>query len=1035
LKRHILNTVFFVFYAITLHSQTAPDAFNGLELWLKSDAGITLEGNNVLLWEDQSGNNNDASVFAGSLRPSWVADVLNGFPAVRFDGSNDFLDFTEINNVRTVFWVIKEDVTADSVYPRCLLGHYSQYDFLRGPSKVMWHPTLSAPEVRDGITRVNFQQIDGTTSLVPTDFSIISLATTGNTSASSIVVDRQLYERVWDGDLLELILFSEVLDPAQIEQVELYLADRYGPEFYALADVQSNDSFCPIEICAAPGFESYQWSNGAITECTEVNNTGLYTLEVQDLFGRIIQDTVYAQFPGNTEPDSVLICEGQAYTWDTNLDEVLFTIQWPDLSSESTFTSTEEGSIDLLITDEFGCTVNTYIYVEVDDFPVQVSLGSDVELCSGNTITITPESDMPVSWLWNTGSEEDALLITESGDYSLIAQNENDCIAYDTVTVDVIGVAPEITFIADQFCEESLTFFEAENLSGSTITDWIWSYGDLSSGGGMSSSHTYLSAGEYDVLLEAVSVEGCSGFYEQSIIIHSIPSIAFELPSPCNNETFELESGASSLDGEIISYEWEINDISTNGNLVEYGPLVSGFHDVVHTVVSEYGCISTLQLPVQVLSAPQVDYTVDGVCLGNLTYFVETIDDSQSGPIQNYAWLFDDGTGSFLASPSHFYSQEGDYSVRLIALAQNGCRDTMIQVVTVLSPPIIDFSTLNACIGQPQAFAAEVETGYVITSYDWILEDVDISTDQFWYYTFDAEGLYSMSLEVTTQEGCISAITQSIPVWPKPEAVFTFSPQIGAAPLYVEYDATGSTGTQYEWFFGDGPNAFGFDMSHTYTTNGSYVIALVTTNDYGCTDTAYTSILIAEPVLDIVVEQISCDNAGRPIAWLVNNSNFKVRHMRLQWQQGGDSPITEWWDGVLNPGQLLVYQFESGMSQQEGNDPYVCITAEANQTGFTETNEVDNVRCKALSTDVFELYNLFYTGANEVTLRYVVPGDGDIGIELIGSSGTRIQSAEIKGEKAGLHTYNFDVHGLASGSYIASVRWKDKIRSIHFFVQ
>jgi PKD repeat protein len=1035
LKGHILNTVFIIFCAITLQSQTSPDTYNGLELWLKSDAGITLDGNNVLLWEDQSGNNNDASVFAGSLRPSWVPDVLNGYPAIRFDGSNDFLDFPEINNIRTVFWVIKEDPTADSVYPRCLLGHLSQSDFLRGPSKIMWHPTLSASEVRDGITRVNFQQIDGTVSLVPTDFSIVSLATTGNASASSIVVDRQLYERVWDGDLLELILFSEVLDPAQIEQVELYLADRYGPEYYVSADVQSDDSFCPVEICAAPGFETYQWSNGANTECTEVNNTGMYTLEVVDLFGRTIQDSVYAQFPGNTEPDSVLICEGQSYTWDTNLGDVLYTMQWPDFSTSSSYTVTEEGLIDLVITDGFECSVNTSIYVEVDEFPMQVSLGNDIELCSGNTISITPESETPLSWFWNTGSEETTLLITESGIYSLIAENENDCIAYDTIVVDVIGVAPDISFIATDFCEDSPTFFEAENLSGSSITQWNWSYGDLSTGIGMSSSHSYLDAGEYEVLLEAVSIEGCSGFYEQLIQIHSLPDISFELPSPCNNETFELESGASSDDGEIVSYEWEIDDISTNGVLVEYGPLIAGFHDIIHTVTTDFGCSSSLQLPVQVLTAPVVDYAVDGVCLGNLTFFEETIDDSQSGPIQNYAWLFDDGTGSFLPAPSHFYSEEGDYSVRLIALAENGCRDTMIQIVTVLSPPIIDFSTLNACIGQPQAFAAEVEDGYSITSYDWTLEGLDISTNPFWYHTFEEEGLFSMTLQVTTEEECTSTITQSIPVWPTPEAVFTFSPQIGAAPLLVEYDATGSTGTQYEWFFGDGPNAFGFDMSHTYNTNGSYVITLVTTNDFGCTDTAYKSILIAEPHLDIVLEQVSCDNLGRPLAWLVNNSNFKVNHIRLSWQQGGDSPVTEWWDGTLNPGQLLVYQFESGMSQQAGNDPYVCVTAEATQTGFTEQNEVDNIRCKTLSSDVFELYNPFYANSDEVTLRYVIPSDGDIVIDLINSSGARVQSAEIKGEEAGLHTYKFNTQGLASGSYIASVRWKDKSESIHFFIR
>jgi hypothetical protein len=94
-----------------------------------------------------------------------------------------------------------------------------------------------------------------------------------------------------------------------------------------------------------------------------------------------------------------------------------------------------------------------------------------------------------------------------------------------------------------------------------------------------------------------------------------------------------------------------------------------------------------------------------------------------------------------------------------------------------------------------------------------------------------------------------------------------------------------------------------------------------------------------------------------------------------------------------------------------------------------------NMLCKSVSSGVFELYNPFYSNSDEVTLRYVIPGDGDVVVELIASSGSRIQSAEIKNEQAGLHTYKFDLQGLASGSYIASVHWRDKWESVQFFVK
>jgi hypothetical protein len=123
------------------------------------------------------------------------------------------------------------------------------------------------------------------------------------------------------------------------------------------------------------------------------------------------------------------------------------------------------------------------------------------------------------------------------------------------------------------------------------------------------------------------------------------------------------------------------------------------------------------------------------------------------------------------------------------------------------------------------------------------------------------------------------------------------------------------------------------------------------------------------------------------------------------------------------------------MNSNAGNDPYICVSVEATQTGFTEEDESDNTMCKPLSSGVFELYDPFYTSEGELSLRYVIPGDGDLTIELISSSGARIQSAEIKGEESGLHTYRFDVHGLATGAYLISVRWKDETKSVYFFAR
>ena len=81
-----------------------PTDIAGCQLWLKADAGITKDGSDyVSVWADQSGNGNDAVQATGASQPLWVDGQLNGEPVLRFDGSNDFMSFNEVANIRTIF--------------------------------------------------------------------------------------------------------------------------------------------------------------------------------------------------------------------------------------------------------------------------------------------------------------------------------------------------------------------------------------------------------------------------------------------------------------------------------------------------------------------------------------------------------------------------------------------------------------------------------------------------------------------------------------------------------------------------------------------------------------------------------------------------------------------------------------------------------------------------------------------------------------------------------------------------------------------
>ncbi len=88
-------TCFFIFISIsTLCFAQGPGGVGDnttLKLWLKADDLSLNNGDPVANWPDASGNGNDASQVLGANQPTFSTNVINGKPAVSFDGINDYL--------------------------------------------------------------------------------------------------------------------------------------------------------------------------------------------------------------------------------------------------------------------------------------------------------------------------------------------------------------------------------------------------------------------------------------------------------------------------------------------------------------------------------------------------------------------------------------------------------------------------------------------------------------------------------------------------------------------------------------------------------------------------------------------------------------------------------------------------------------------------------------------------------------------------------------------------------------------------------
>jgi PKD repeat protein len=1003
-------------------AQLEPSNFPGLQLWLRSDTGVVVNASNkVSDWFDISGNGNHAFQTVTNFKPNLMSNVLMGYPSIWFDGTNDWLDFPELTDVRTVFWVVVEHGDA-TIQGRCLLGHNTQFDFFRGPLHNMWHSTFTSTSVLNGSTRVNFQDVNGTATTVPNEFSILSLVTTGNTKASRFSLDRELYSNVWDGELVELIIYNSPLTPEEVLQVENYLADRYTTPFFADDDVLIDYGFCDTTICAAPGFANYLWSSGEQTQCIDVNASGQYAIQAEDAFHRLRFDTVVVEFPGTLNFENAILCLGESETLATNLPPEDYTFIWQDESTTSEFIVEEAGSYYVLVNDTLQCsTVSNTAIFQVDSLEIIASISSSETICAGDYISLFNAPFALVDVLWSDESSDLALQVFLSDDYSVTAIDENGCIFSGEIAIEVAGEAPVPNFSMTTSCVNEVVTFLDMSTSNAAIDLWEWTINGESGGELSSIDFQFVQPGFHDVQLTVGTIEGCTASIDSTVVIYPVPTIIFGNSTPCSGYDISLYDLSIVNGGSITGWSWDVNgQLSDNPDIVINGATED--LEISLSVVSDAGCVGALYETLEVLPSPEVDFDYSGVCYGGLTLFQADVG-TGAGDIIDYDWTFGDNTISGLANPTHFFTQAGSYDVILTAGAENGCYASNSAQVDIFALPELSFGPSQACVGQSALFTnTSVTNGGDWDSVLWVVSGVGQLSVFEPLVQFDQLGTMGVSLYMSTTNGCVNSTSQSISVIDVPEAFFTMSTVFGPPPLEVSYSANSTAGNTFSWNFGDGSTATGNFANHTFLESGVFVTTLSTTNPQGCTGSVAQQVFVLEPQPDILVDDVICletDNGIRIAAVIQNLSGFQINDLQLSWRLGNDASVTELWTGQLMDGQAFQFEFESLANPSESNFNFICVEALELTTGFNDIHPENNEKCKVLDEITnAELLPVYPNPAQDILhLNFLMPENERVKITIYDGQGKLVfDGLELLLEKGYSNPF-IDISAFRTGVY------------------
>lgn len=193
------------------------------------------------------------------------------------------------------------------------------------------------------------------------------------------------------------------------------------------------------------------------------------------------------------------------------------------------------------------------------------------------------------------------------------------------------------------------------------------------------------------------------------ITVKPLPVADFSssLPS-CETGTVSFTDVSVPNLGVLNAWYWDFGDPASgalNYSLFQnpvHSYASAGIYIVKLVVSSTSTCISdTLFKAVVVNDRPKAGYIIPEVCL-NDTY-AQFLDTSHiaSGSIVGWNWNFGDpGSGanniSSLQNPQHSYSAVGTYPVSLIVTSNAGCKDTIVQNLTVNgSFPVANFTVNN----------------------------------------------------------------------------------------------------------------------------------------------------------------------------------------------------------------------------------------------------------------------------------------------------------------------------------------------------
>jgi PKD repeat protein len=609
--------------------------------------------------------------------------------------------------------------------------------------------------------------------------------------------------------------------------------------------------------------------------------------------------------------------------------------------------------------------------------------------CAGDLIFFTEFSTIPggtvdeYSWDMGDGS---GLISTRNPvyqfpntgfyDVTLTVTSDMGCTNSYTETINITNV-PSASFIASSQCAGLQAVFNNTSTIITGDLDYVWDFGDGTTGLGDDPVHVYQNPGTYTVILTVTSIDGCVDDFSSTINILANPLANF---TTANLQCYGDESGALNITGygSLSPYTYSLDGGNNYQPTGSFTGLDAGSYTAL--VEDDNGCSSsynfTLTEPAELVST--LSNSDDLFCFGDEDGSIVV---STTGGATPYYYTLDDV--SFQLSPVFNGLAAGDYVVAVSD--DNGCADTVevtLNEPTDLSAVVFSYENVG-CYGNNSGYLELFANGGV-SPYQYSINGGQTFQSSPEFNNL-AAGTYS--IVVKDDNNCSKTFSATIT---QPE-VLAFSVDANDVLCYggnsgsIVFSVTG--GTAPFQFSTNGGQTYGSLSTVTGLASGNYVVSVKDANNCTVSGGAF----INQPTQTLSAEVASLQNV------LCRSENSGTVTINAS---GGTETYTYSVDGGQN------FQTSSIISGLVTGD-YIAIVADFNgcetTVDFSITEPAENLRI-----DLVVVEDVACSGDGSGLIS-IIAGGGTTGYDYSINEGTTYQSSN-------------EFEGLGGGTYYLSVR-------------